>query len=47
VVREIAQFLLEKPKRLKVVAALKNALIQYSEVPEAETGTPKKPLHEW
>ena len=44
---KLPQFLLEKSKRLKVVAALKNALKQYSEVPEAETGTPKKPLYEW
>jgi hypothetical protein len=32
---------------VKVIAALKKALQQYSEVCEAETGSPKKPLHEW
>jgi hypothetical protein len=44
---KLPQFLLEKPKRLKVVAALRKALERYSEMPEAETGTLKKPLHEW
>jgi hypothetical protein len=44
---KLPQYLLEKPKRLKVVVALKKALEAYSEVPEAETGTAKKPLHEW
>ena len=44
---KLPQFLLEKPKRVKVIAALKKALEVYSKVPNAETGTPKKPLHEW
>ena len=44
---KLPQFLLEKPKRQKVVVALTDALRQYSEVPGTETGTPKKPLHEW
>jgi hypothetical protein len=43
---KLPQFLLEKPKRSKVIAALKNTLEEYSRVPGAETGTPKKPLHE-
>lgn len=38
-------YLLEKPKRAKVVAALKRALEEYFLVPEPETGTPQKPLY--
>src|SRR5207302_2347987 len=44
---KLPQFLLEKPKRSKVVAALTKALNAYSQVPEADTGTPKRTLHEW
>jgi hypothetical protein len=44
---KLPQYLLEKPKRTKVVAALTKAIEEYSRVPEAETGTPKKPLNEW
>jgi hypothetical protein len=41
---KLPQYLLEKPKRSKVVAALKKAQDAYVRVPEAETGTAKKPL---
>lgn len=44
---KLPQYLLEMPKRTKVVAALKKALDEYFRVPGAETGTPKKTLHEW
>jgi hypothetical protein len=36
---KLPQYLLEKPKRARVVAALEKALKEYSRVPEAETGT--------
>src|SRR5262245_33978029 len=39
---KLPQFLLEKPKRSKVITALKKALEQYSKVPQAATGTPMK-----
>ena len=35
---KLPQYLLEKPKRLKVVAALEAAIVEYSKVPEAKTG---------
>ena len=41
----LPQYLLEKPKRSKVIAALKEALEEYSKLPEAETGIPPRPLH--
>jgi hypothetical protein len=44
---KLPQYLLEKPKRAKVVTALKKAIDDYSQVPEAETGTPNKPLYKW
>jgi hypothetical protein len=44
---KLPQYLLEKPKRSKVVAALTKALVEYSRIPGAETETPKKPLNEW
>jgi hypothetical protein len=44
---KLPQYLLRKPKRLKVIAALQKALEEYFKVPEAETGTALKPLYEW
>ncbi len=44
---KLPQYLLEKPKRQKVVAALQEALEEFSKVPGAETGTAMKPLYEW
>jgi len=44
---KLPQYLLEKPKRSKVIVAFTKALHEYSRVPEAETGTPKKPLNAW
>ncbi len=41
---KLPQYLLEKPKRRRVVAALDRALEEYGKVPEAETGTEPKSL---
>lgn len=41
---KLPQYLLSKPKRKKVLAALVRALDEYSKIPEAETGTALKPL---
>src|ERR1051325_4971029 len=43
---KLPQYLLNKPKRAKVIAALQKGLEEYSRVPQAETGTPQKPLDE-
>ena len=42
---KLPQYLLEKPKRAKVVSALQRALAEYSKVPEAETGAVANPLY--
>lgn len=44
---KLPMYLLEKPKRVKVVAALKKALKTYAQVPEAWTGTPPGDLFKW
>ena len=44
---KLPQYLLAKSKRSKVISALKQALEAYSKIPEADTRTPRKPLHEW
>jgi hypothetical protein len=44
---KLPQYLLEKPKRTKVIAALNRALAEYGRVPEAETGAEPKPLADW
>jgi hypothetical protein len=43
----LPQFLLEKSKRPKVVAALEKALAEYSKVSGANTGVVPKGLYEW
>lgn len=44
---KLPMYLLEKPKRSKVVAALKKAMKIYAQVPEARTGTPPGDLLKW
>ncbi len=44
---KLPQFLLEKPKRTKVIKALEKAVREYSRVPSANTGTKAKGLYEW
>jgi hypothetical protein len=44
---KLPQFLLEKSKRSKVVAALRKALEEYSKIPGANTGFKPKPLYDW
>ena|ERR1022692_1942225 len=44
---KLPQYLLEKPKRLKVVKALEKALHEYSQVTSATTGTKPNPVHSW
>jgi hypothetical protein len=44
---KLPQFLLEKGKRAKVVAALERGLEEYSKHATAETGTERKALHQW
>lgn len=43
----LPQYLLEKPKRAKVVKALEKAMQEYSQIRSATTGTKTKPLYEW
>jgi len=43
----LPQYLLEKPKRLKVIKALEKAQLAYSEIPSATTGTKTKRLYDW
>jgi hypothetical protein len=44
----LPEFLLETAKRAKVVSAMKKALDVYSELPDAETGTPQpRSLPKW
>jgi hypothetical protein len=42
---KLPQYLLEEPKRVKVVSALRKALGEYSKVPGADTGTAIEPQH--
>jgi hypothetical protein len=44
---KLPQYLLEKPKRLKVVNALEKALREYSQVTSAKTGTKPNPVYNW
>ena len=44
---KLPQYLLEKSKRTKVVAALDRAAVEYGKVREADTGTDAKPLYDW
>ena len=44
---QLPQYLLEKPKRLKVVKALEKALHEYSLVASATTGTKSNPAYSW
>jgi len=44
---KLPMYLLEKPKRGKVVAALKKAMKIYAQLPEARTGTPPGDLFKW
>jgi hypothetical protein len=44
---KLPQYLLEKPKRQKVIKALEQALAKYSEVPSAQTGTKPNPVFSW
>jgi hypothetical protein len=43
---KLPQYLLEKPKRRKVVQALERALIEYSKVPSSTSGTEIKPPYQ-
>ena len=42
---QLPQYLLEKPKRMKVIKALEQAMQEYSQVPSATTGTKIKLLY--
>ena len=44
---KLPKYLLEKPKRQKVIKALEQALAKYSEVPSAQTGTKPNPVFSW
>lgn len=43
----LPQYLLEKPKRLKVIKALEQAMREYSQIPSARTGTKPNPAFNW
>jgi hypothetical protein len=43
----LPQYLLAKSKRVRVVAALKRAAVEFGRVPGTETGTEPKPLYDW
>jgi hypothetical protein len=44
---KLPQYLLEKPKRMRVVKALEKAMQEYSRVRSASTGTKTKGLYDW
>jgi hypothetical protein len=44
---QLPQYLLEKPKRVRVVKALEQGLQKYSEFASAKTGTKTKKLYDW
>jgi hypothetical protein len=44
---QLPQYLLEKPKRTKVIKALEKAMREYSRIRSATTGTKRKGLYDW